>query len=333
MGYDILILTDHRKHTSENSVYALAAALVGHTSINAVDIASRGIPENEIFFEGEMEAVLSVFPALPRLTYARALKLIETSSTESELVDYDFVLLRLPHPLPVKLFRALPEAIPEDHIINEPSGITRTSSKAFLLEVADLCPPMQIVKKQADVKHFLSLYPEIVLKPMFSYAGQGIIKMTSEYVEDGNRIRTFHRPFFKQWQPPYLAMQFLKNVTEGDKRTIVINGQILGSAIRKPAPGHWICNVAQGGEAIHAIADETEIQIASRLSEQMHKHGITIFGFDTLVDDHGIRRLSEINTMSIGGLRQIRNAKHEPIMKSIVQELVKHMDGVWFGKE
>ena len=332
MGYDILILTDHRGHTSENSVYALAAALAGHASINTVDVASRGVPENALFFDGEMDAVLSVFPALPRLTYARAVKLIETSSMESELVDYDFVLLRLPHPLPIKLFRALPEAIPEDHIINEPSGITRTSSKAFLLEVADLCPPMRIVKKQADVKHFLSVYPEIVLKPMFSYAGQGIIKMTQEYVEDGNGTRTFPRPFFKQWQPPYLAMQFLKNVTEGDKRTIVINGQILGSAIRKPTPGHWICNVAQGGDAIHATADETEIHIASRLSEEMQKHGIVIFGFDTLVDDNGIRRLSEINTMSIGGLKQIRNAQGDPIMKAIVHELVRHMDGVWFGK-
>ncbi|HLF62567.1 MAG TPA: hypothetical protein VI603_02390 [Saprospiraceae bacterium] len=331
MDYNILILTDHSTHTLENSVYALASTLAAHPKVNSVDIASRGIPENALFFDGKTDAVLSVIPAVPRLTYARALQLYETSSTEAELVDYDFIFLRLPPPIPAKLFHALPEIIPEDHILNEPSGIIRTSSKTFLLEVADLCPPIRLIKKKSDVSEFLSVHGSIVLKPSFGYAGQGIVKLTQEYAEHASGQRMFHRPFFKQWSPPYLAMQFLKKVTEGDKRTLVANGQIIGSALRKPKAGQWMCNVALGGIAAHAIADEDEQRIAERLVQEVGKLGIVLFGFDTLMSDDGHRVLSEINTMSVGGLKQIRDTQDKSVLKRIVSELVAHLDTIWYG--
>jgi glutathione synthase len=331
MDYHLLILTDHRVHTRENSVYALASALAAHPSINAVDIASRGLAENALFFDGQMDAVLSVIPALPRLTFARALQLFETSATEAELADYDFIILRLPPPIPGRLFHALPTVVPEDHIINEPSGIIRTSSKAFLSEVSDLCPPMHLIRKRADALDFLHQHSTVVLKPLYGYAGQGIIRLTNEFAEDATGQRMFHRPFFKQWSPPYLAMPFLKNVTQGDKRTIMVNDTIIGSALRKPEPGSWVCNVARGGNAVYADADRDEQRIARILSAELRKHGIVIFGFDTLVNDDGHRVLTEINTMSIGGLRQIRDREGKPLMKVIVSMLVQHLDTVWFG--
>ena len=76
-------------------------------------------------------------------------------------------------------------------------------------------------------------------------------------------------------------MKFLKNVTQGDKRTIVANRQILGSALRLPAPGSWMCNVAQGGRAVLAEADEDEHIIQEILTPILYRKGVVIFGFDT----------------------------------------------------
>lgn len=332
MGYDILILTDHSGHTSENSTYALASALAADPHINTVDIASRGLPDNTRFFKGDMEAIISVIPAIPRLTYKRALLLFESATTDAELTDYDFILLRLPPTVPVKLFRALIHTIPEDHIINEPSGIIRTASKSFLLELQDLCPPIQLVKKQSEVMALVKKSP-IVLKPLYGYAGQDIVKVTNLHVENGHGQRTNHPTYFRNWSPPYLAMQFLPRVLDGDKRTIVVNGEIMGSAIRTPAPGSWMCNVAQGGSSIHAMADENERHIAQRLIQELGKYGIVMFGFDTLINNDGHRVLTELNTMSIGGLKQIRDKNNKPIMKKVVHQLVRHMDAVWYGNE
>jgi glutathione synthase len=333
MAYDILVLTDHRLHSAENSVYALSAALLAHPLVNSVDIASRGLEENAMFFDGHTNAVLSVIPAVSRMTYRRGRNLLESSASEAELADYDFVFLRLPPPIPVRLFRSLPEAMPEDHIVNEPSGIIRTASKAFLLEVAELCPPMHMIRKRSDALDFLGPYNAIVLKPLYGYAGNGVVKFTKEHAEMSNGNRLFHRIFFKEWSPPYIGMQFLDNVAEGDKRTIVVNNKIMGSALRKPTGGKWTCNIANGGVASHAIPDATDHKIATRLSTELGKQGILIFGFDTLMNNDGQRVLSEVNTMSIGGLKQIRDAEEKPILKEVVSEVMQHLDRIWFGTD
>jgi len=330
MDFDILILTDHSRHTAENSVYALAAALSQHPDIHTVDIASRGQEENTYFFAGNVDSVLTVIPAMPDLTFEKALELFTNGSTEGEITDYDFVLLRLPPPAPEMLFNALMEHIPADHLINSPGGILHTSSKAFLLTVAALCPPIRIVRNPEETFDFLSMYP-LVLKPLQGYGGKGIVRLTTQEAEDASGLRYTLEDFFKAWTPPYLAMQFLDRVTEGDKRTIVVNGEIMGSAIRTPGAGQWICNVAQGGNAGHAVPDADEQHIAEVLSTALGKFGIVIFGFDTLVGNDGHRVLSEVNTMSIGGLKQIRDAHDQPVISKVVDNLVAHMHKVWYG--
>ncbi len=57
-----------------------------------------------------------------------------------------------------------------------------------------------------------------------------------------------------------------------------------------------------------------------------------MYGFDTLVDDEGHRVLSEINTMSIGGLRQLRDAHGNPVLRKIAKYLAAHFDHIWYGE-
>lgn len=126
---------------------------------------------------------------------------------------------------------------------------------------------------------------------------------------------------------PMLAMPFLKNVTLGDKRTIIAHGKIIGTALRIPAPGSWMCNVAQGGHAVAATPDEDELIIASTLIPLLHRKGVIFFGFDTLVNNEGRRVLSEINTLSIGGLVPLEELTGRPVLKEIAGRLWDYLEG------
>ena len=123
-----------------------------------------------------------------------------------------------------------------------------------------------------------------------------------------------------------LAMQFLKNVVLGDKRTIVANKKILGSAIRMPAEGQWICNIAQGGHALPAIPDEDELKMEAVLTPLLREKGIVLYGFDTLVNDEGRRVLSEINTMSVGGLLPLQEMIGSPVVDLAAAGILDYVD-------
>ena len=122
-----------------------------------------------------------------------------------------------------------------------------------------------------------------------------------------------------------LAMKYLKNVTQGDKRVVVVGGEIQGAILRLPARGSWLCNLKQGGSAAFADVDKSERQIAEVISPILRKQGVLIFGFDTLVDDHGIRRLSEINTLNVGGLLQAQEFSGVPIIKNSANAIWKYI--------
>lgn len=322
----LLILTDHSRHTSQNSVYALAPALQRHPLCTGVDIATRAAENNHGFFYRFNQPGVHAIPITDSFAFSRSGKAYRNDSRLVSLKDYDAILLRIPHPIPEGFWNFLSENYPEHQIINRPSGIAETSNKQFLLELADLCPPIQLCTQPEEVDSFRSRFP-IVLKPLLSYGGQGIVKI------DGNRAWIGQRPlplsqFFRQWRQspaPYLGMKYLSNVSQGDKRIVVANGQVLGAALRLPAPGAWMCNVAQGGLAMPAEPDADEWRIAERLTHTLSQKGIVLYGFDTLIDDNGRRILSEINTLSIGGLAQIGQFTGRPVIQQTADILMQYI--------
>lgn len=124
----------------------------------------------------------------------------------------------------------------------------------------------------------------------------------------------------------FLAMEFLKNVTQGDKRILVVNGQILASSLRLPTENSWLCNVAQGGRSVPAEATPEEIKIIETISPKLLEAGILIFGADTLVDNNGKRILSEINTLSIGGFPQAEKQTGKPILQQTIDGIMNYVE-------
>ena len=121
----------------------------------------------------------------------------------------------------------------------------------------------------------------------------------------------------------YLGVKYLKNVSEGDKRIVVVNGKIIGASLRLPANGSWLCNVAQGGRSVSAEVTEAERKIVERVNVFLSRMGIAMYGVDTLVDDDGRRVLSELNTTSIGGVPQIARQTGLPLVDETVDQIIE----------
>ena len=332
--FRMLVLTDHSAHTSENSVYALLQELRKHPRCQQIDTASRAVSKNVLFFEHGLQRSLLVAPVDEGFYYRPDGGSFKNRLRPASLREYDVILLRLPHPVPDRFWHFLTRIYPERQIINRPSGIRETSTKHFLLRFPDLCPPMRLCKTANDILDFKSQFP-VVLKPPLSYGGAGIVKIEGDtvwtYAKTSMPLSQFLAQF-KENPVEYLGMKFLKNVDQGDKRIIVVNRQVLGASIRLPAKGSWICNVARGGSAIPAEPDKDEQEIAARLIPLLYEMGVVFFGFDTLVNDEGKRMLSEINTLSIGGLPQIAQFTGRPIVKDAAHLLWEYVKSEIYGR-
>ncbi len=314
--YKLLVLTDHTNHSAENSLYPLVKSMRVHSLCEQVDVASRGNEENDHFFIKNMTNQIWVTEVDENFNFSTEGDALKDGLRKESVSYYDFVWLRMPPPLSKQFLRYIKKAFFRQLIINDPDGIHLTGSKEFLINFPELCPPMKICKTMEDVIEFKDKFP-IVLKPFREYGGKGIISIDGNKVWEGKTEMSFED--FKNKvgnkKLEYLAVSFLKNVSKGDKRIVVINGKIMGASLRLPAKDSWICNVSMGGSSNQAEVDEDEARIIERINPTLSKIGIVMYGVDTLVNDNGKRILSEINTTSIGGLPQISRMTGKPLVE------------------
>lgn len=327
--YRVLVLTDHREHSAENSIYALLQQMRLHPRCAEVMVASRGSEANTDFFADPFAGQLHAAPVGDDFAYSGEGQIMRRGEKKVDPHNFDLVFLRLPRPIADDFLLQLEEVFKQQVIINRPSGILQTSSKAFLLEVEEVCPPIRLVRSVEETLAFAKNFP-LVLKPLREYGGKGLIKIQGNQLDDGNQIHdtgSYLQGLNAVLENEgMLAMQFLKNVSQGDKRIIVVGGEIMASSLRLPAPDSWLCNVAQGGTSVAStIAPEEEVIIAT-IQPKLAAAGVLIYGVDTLVNDQGKRVLSEINTLSIGGFPQSERQQGRPIIRPTIDKIFKYAD-------
>ncbi|MCB0687211.1 MAG: glutathione synthetase [Saprospiraceae bacterium] len=325
MGYRVLILIDHQSHNITNSVYQLANRFFLHPKIGEVFVASRSDVSNLAFFSKHSSLDLHAVKVDSGFSFDSTGQQFDHVSNRINLQEMDMVVLRLPHPLDEAFFHFISENFPPEKMINRPQGIIQTGNKLFLLKLQSWCPPIRWCTTFAEIIDFHQAY-NLVLKPLRSYGGKGIVRIYDGVLEDtyGVKIPLSKAELFLTdlKRDGYLAMQYLENVHLGDKRIVVVNGKIVGAALRIPAAGSWVCNVSQGGHAEAAFADEREAMMADAIHKVVSPLGIGIFGMDTLVDDNGQRVLSEINTLSVGGFGPMEMQHQKPIPALVADELI-----------
>ncbi len=316
--HKVLCLTDHTNHSNQNSVYALLAAMCQHPKCAEVQIASRANSANKSFFYEHQFTSLDACKVDAHFNFEDAKHQLNHHTQNINPKDYDIIFLRLPRPVKDEFLLALEKYFAATCIINKPSGIIECSSKAVLLNFNDFCPPMQIVHSINEVLDFYEQY-NLVLKPLKEYGGKGLIRIKDGVLNDGMKdydiINYLTKIEDNLKNEGYLAMQYMENVSEGDKRLIVVGGEILAASIRLPAKDSWLCNVALGGTSIKSEPDENEVAIVDGLNPFLLKRGILMYGVDTLVNEDGKRILSEINALSIGGFPQAEAQTGRPIIQ------------------
>lgn len=315
--YKLLVLTDHSGHTVQNSLYPLLLEMHRHKRCAVIDVASRGMPSNSLFFENRAVKRLFAVRVNPAFSFDEKGAFFRRKAERVSIREYDAVLLRLPHPVAPEFWSFLESSFPTTLFINKPSGMLVAGNKSYLMNFQAFCPPMTICHSLEEIEAFKSRFP-IVLKPVTSYGGKGIVRIIGDEVRFSEGGKTSWEAFAQEFQRhpvEYLAVKYLEKVGKGDKRIAVCCGELLGAALRYPASGGWVCNVAQGGRSVIATPDPDEEAIIEAVDPHLRKMGVVFYGIDTLEGDNGKRILSEINALSIGGLHAMHDVQGVPAIR------------------
>jgi len=211
--------------------------------------------------------------------------------------DIDVVLMRQDPPFDLGYITAthLLERIQgETLVVNDPAAVRNAPEKVFVLDFSRFMPPTMVTRSLGAARKFLSEHGNIVLKPLHGYAGGSVFRIT----RDGANLSALMELFNATYREPHMLQVFLPEVAEGDKRIVLVEGEVAGAINRRPGKGEFRSNLAVGGTAEGTELTDGEREICAALGPELKRRGLLFVGIDVI----GGQWLTEINVTSPTGI-------------------------------
>jgi glutathione synthase len=214
--------------------------------------------------------------------------------------DVDVVLMRQDPPFDLGYLTGtwlLERIAGETLVVNDPVSVRNAPEKVFVLDYAEYMPPTMVTRDLDAVKDFQARHGAVVIKPLHGNGGKAVFKIEA----DGSNLGALVELFGQVWPEPFIVQQFLPSVREGDKRIVLVDGEVAGAINRKPGEGEFRSNLAVGGYAEAAELTPREQEICAALGPALRDRGLIFVGIDVI----GGEWLTEINVTSPTGIMAI----------------------------
>ena len=216
-----------------------------------------------------------------------------------DLTEVDVVHRRKDPPVDVAYLQAtlLLDRLPAHVLqINPPDALRRHCEKLIPLHFPDLTPESVVTAQANDLEAFLARCGRVVIKPLEECSGRGLFLVAEE---DPNRNALFAQATGRGTRFVQ-AQRFLPEVAAGDKRVLLLGGEVLGVVRRVPAPGDFRANVNAGASCHPSMLSPQEIALCAQVGRWLTTEGIHLAGVDLIGE-----WLLEVNITSPSCLREI----------------------------
>ena len=210
------------------------------------------------------------------------------------LKDFDAVLMRKDPPFDSEYFYAthlLEQAEREGaRVFNKPRALRDHPEKLAIMEFPQFIGPTLVTRNAEDIKRFHAEHQDIILKPLDGMGGTGIFRVRADGLNLGSIIETLN----KNGAESVMVQKFLPEITQGDKRVLVIGGKpVPFSLARIPQGSEVRGNLAAGGLGVAQPLSRRDLEIAEALGPILAARGLLLAGIDVIGDC-----VTEINVTS-----------------------------------
>ncbi len=216
-------------------------------------------------------------------------------SARIDLREMDVVLMRQDPPFDMGYLSAtylLEQLAPDVLVVNDPASVRHCPEKIFPTLFREFMPPTLITADALAMADFYAEYRDIVIKPLYGYAGHSVV-----HLPPGGDIAKTLAAEFSGSREPLMLQPFLPEVKDGDRRIILVDGDIAGIMARIPAEDDFRANFRVGGHPEKAVISPRQQEICEALKPELKKRGLILAGIDCIGD-----YLTEINLTSPTGI-------------------------------
>jgi glutathione synthase len=265
-----------------------AAQARGHVSLHA-------LPHDVFVKEGDIYArvrPLTVSDAPPHFT--------QGAPFDVRLAEVEAVFIRKDPPFDdqyLYLTHLLERARGRTVLLNDPRGLRDANEKLYTLHFSQHTPRTLVSAERARIFSFLDeVGGRAVIKPLNGAGGAGVLMLTRGDKNAPSIVDTVTR----EGKVYAMVQEFLPGVKDGDKRVLVLDGNILGAINRVPRPDEFRSNIHVGGLVEAYEVGEAERAIVASIAPRLRADGLFFVGLDVIAG-----HLTEVNVTSPTGIQEL----------------------------
>jgi glutathione synthase len=239
---------------------------------------------------------VTVSDAPPHVTFGKA----ETV----RLADVEAVLIRKDPPFDAMYLYAtlvLERARGRTVLMNDPRGLREGNEKLYALHFPQWMPKTMVSSHEDEIFAFVKqVGGRAVIKPLDLAGGSGVMLLN-----DGDKnAKSIVQLLTTDGTRYAMVQEFLPAVTSGDKRILLLDGQVLGAINRIPTAQDFRSNIHVGGSVEPVEVTPEERRMVADLAPRLKQDGLIFVGLDVIGG-----KLTEVNVTSPTGIQQL--SQHE----------------------
>ena len=225
-------------------------------------------------------------------------KFLTENKEKINLNNFDVVLIRQDPPFNMHYITStylLDQISSTTIVLNDPTSIRNSSEKIYPFEFKKFIAPTIITQKTETLKKFLNFHKDIITKPLYGNGGEGIFRTKI----DDTKLHGIDQSK-KILDDPIMAQKYIPEITEGDRRIILIDGEYAGSVARIPQDNNIKANFHAGGIPKKSDLIYRDKEICDTLKKDLKERNLFLVGIDVIGN-----YLTEINVTSPTGIKQV----------------------------
>ncbi|MAQ16158.1 MAG: glutathione synthase [Sandaracinus sp.] len=182
-------------------------------------------------------------------------------------------------------------------VMNDPRGLRDANEKLYACHFPELMPRTRVDSDRHRIRAFVrEIGGKGVIKPVEGHGGEGIFLLSDDDPNFNAHVETVT----KGGRRVAMIQSYIPEVRQGDKRILLIGGEVVGAILRVPRQDDLRSNIHVGGTVEHTELSEADQRIVDGVHERLAADGLHFVGLDVIGG-----KLTEVNVTSPTGIQQM----------------------------
>lgn len=233
--------------------------------------------------------------------------------SDVHIADVDAVFIRKDPPFDSHYLYAtllLERARGRTVILNDPRGLRDANEKLYPLHFVHHMPRTIVTTREDKAREFMAAVGgKAVIKPLYGAGGAGVLML----VDGDPNVRSIIETVTREGRELAMIQEFLPAVRQGDKRVLLLDGEVLGGINRVPRSDDIRSNIHAGGSVHEIEVTPQERAIVADIAPRLRADGLIFVGLDFIGG-----KLTEVNVTSPTGIQQLSQHKKRDVAEDVI---------------